>query len=471
MSVSLWNNVKYKKVYNTVNFDDINTFLPPLEIADGQATDLRNLSSSRFPALKVRNGKTQISTALTTPNGLGQRNNQYVHYVDAKAWKYWNGSSLVAVKTLSTDATGTFEEFNTGTIKYTIFANGTDKEAWDGTTVTALTNAPASKIFTTHKGRIYWALGTQLKYSALNVINDYTTANDAGAIDVTRAQGSITALHEFTDRVWIFTESGMHGLYGTSPSNFELIDTEGNVGCFSDLSVVKVNKKLYWATFDGIYEFDGSTPIKVSEPYSGNGVNGGVTTFIKGINKTYKTLVCSGSFGDLLYVSIPYSATATANNLTLVFDTKLRKWFIRDEGFVNFVTINNILYGVDTAGKLWDMTTDATLDGATAISWYWISKSFSEGSPSSQLTTSDIWLSFKLPIGSTLTLAYSDAVTGTSFTDILTYTANASEQVQRAILPVTALQRVNWRRLKLYGTGDCEVYFMEQKGRMAFSRR
>jgi hypothetical protein len=98
---------------------------------DSQATDLRNLSSSKYPALKVRNGKTQVSTALSVPNGLGQRNNQYVHIVDTKTHKYWNGAALVTVHTLSASAPGLFQEFSTGTTKYTIFANGTDKYAWD----------------------------------------------------------------------------------------------------------------------------------------------------------------------------------------------------------------------------------------------------------------------------------------------------------------------------------------------------
>ena len=471
MLVSPWNPVRYKKIYKTINFSDINTFLPPLDIADSQATDLRNLDSSRSPALKVRNGKTQISTALTTPNGLGQRNNQYIHIVDAKAWKYWNGAAWVAVQTLSTSATGTFQEFSTGTTKYIIFSNGTDRYAWDGTTATSLTDAPASKIFTAHKGRVYWARDNDIVHSALNLIGDYTAPDDAGTKDVTRAKGPITGMTEFADRVWAFTEYGMHGLYGTGPANYELIDPEGNVGCLSHLSIAIVNKKLFWVAYDGVYEFDGSVPTKVSEPYEGNAVTGGVTSFIKNINLTYKTLVASGSIGDILYISIPHGSTATKNNLTLVFDAKLRKWHVRDEGFVNFVTVANVLYGVDTDGKLWDMTSAATTDGGTAISWYWITKAFSEGSPSSKITISEIWLSFKLPVGSTLKLAYSEDVTGTSFTDVMTFTAGASEQVDRVVIPISAMQRANWRRLKLYGTSDCEVYFMEQIGRQSAKRR
>jgi len=471
LTASLWNNVRQKKIYKTFTFDDINTFLPPLEIMESQATDLRNLSSSKYPALKVRNGKTQVGTVISSPNGLGQRNNQYIHVVDGDAWKYWNGSAYVAVQTLSAAGKGNFQEFNTGTTRYTIFSNGSSKYAWDGTTVTTLSNAPNSKIFTTHKGRIYWARDNDIVYSGLNLINDYTAPNDAGAIDLTRAKGIVTGIIEYIDRVWIYTEYSMHGLYGNAPANFELIDPEGNVGCISNLSLIVVNKKLYWVAYDGVYEFDGSTPTKVSEPYGVNGIKGGVTSFINGINATYKTLVVSGSIGDILYISIPYGSNATTNNLTLVLDTKLRKWYVRDEGFLNFVTVANVLYGVDTSGKLWNMTASATKDGSTDISWYWISKAFSEGSPSDLITLSEIWLSYKLPIGSTMKIAYSTDVTGTSFTDLDTFTPAASEAVQRVIIPVSTLQRHSWRRLKLYGTNDCEIYFMEQMGRQLPKRR
>jgi hypothetical protein len=117
------------------------------------------------------------------------------------------------------------------------------------------------------------------------------------------------------------------------------------------------------------------------------------------------------------------------------------------------------------------MTATAADDGGTAISWYWISKAFSEGSPSDMLTLSEIWLAYKLPTGSTMKIAYSTDVTGTSFTDLYTFTPDDDEAVQRVIIPIATLQRHRWRRLKVYGTSDCEIYFMEQMGRQMIKRR
>lgn len=475
MKVTLLKEARGKKVERITNFDALNTFLPPMQIGKNQATDLRNVDSSKFPALKVRNGKTVVGTTIAKSNALGQRNNQYIHSVDTKAWEYWNGIGYVAVHTLTTDALGELKEYSTGTTKSTIFSNGTDRFAWDGTTVTDLTAAPLSKIFATHKGRLYWARDNDILYSALNLINDYS-GTGSGTLDVTRAKGNIISLIEFADRIWVFTPYGMHGLYGTGPDNYELIDPEGNVGCASNRSVIVVNKSLYWYAYDGIYEFDGSTPMKVSEPYSGkfggNNVTGGCTSFIKGIKASLRSLVASGSIGDYLFISIPYGSTATKNNLTLVFDTKLRKWYVRSEGFINFVTVDNVLYGVDTDGVLWDMSAENVLDGATAISWYFITGALNDATPSSKETINEVWLTFKLPIGSAMQIAYSEDDEGDAFVDSPhVFVAAAKTQTVRVQLPDTALQDANYRRWKLYGAGDCTIYNYEEKGRGRMNSR
>jgi hypothetical protein len=468
MKLKTWAPLNFKKDYKTIEMGDgINTFHPPLNILDSQNTDMRNIISSKYPAATVRNGKTKIST-VTTPNALGQRNNQYIHVVDGTTWKYWTGTAWTNVQTGLTNATGEFAEFTTGTTKYTIFSNGTDRYAWDGTTVTSLTNAPLTKIFTCHKGRIYWAKDNVITYSALNLINDYTKVDDAGTIVLTKSQGSITSIFTYNNKVNIWTGFSMHEIYGTGPDTYELVDIEGEVGCISDRSVIVANKRLYTQWYDGVYEYSGAGLLKISEPYfengnNVNGVTGGITSFVKSINFTYKDKIVSGSYGDFLYISIPYGTSATTNNLTLIFETKLRKWYIRQEGFINFVTIANILYAIDTSGNIWDLTTTATTDDGTAISWYMISKAFNEGTPSAQTTISEMWVIFDLPTGSTMEVQYSSTIDGNDFVDLYDFTTSSDEQNQRVILPVTALQNVNWYRLKFSGTGQSTIYMLEKK--------
>jgi len=451
-----------KKLINQFG-DGINTFNPPLNILDSQSSDLSNVDSSKYPALNVRNGKTSYATALTTPNALGQRLNTNLHVVDGTTWKYWNGSAYVNVATSLTNAGGAFEEFATGTTKYTIFSNGTERKAWNGTTVTDLTNAPTGTIiFTSHKGRIYWARGYDIVFSALNSINDYSTPNDSGTLDITRAKGVITGMFEFNGKLIVFTEYGAHELYGTGPTNFELIDIEGDVGCISDKSIITCNRMLYFVGLDGVYEYNGASMSKISEPSLSNGVTGGVTTFIKGIKTSLKSKVVSGAIGDYLYISIPYGSSASNNNKTLVFDIKLRKWYVRDDYFFDFETIGSTLYGVNTSGSLFDMTTTATSDNGSSIDWYFITKPFTDFVAKESKTISDIWIIYDLPIGSTFTLSYSSTVDGNDFTTLKTFTASADEQNTRIQIPVNVLQNVTFYRFKFSGSGQCTIYFMEQ---------
>lgn len=445
--------------------DGINTFLSPFEIKDSQATYLRNLISTYYPTLKVRDGMPTFASTLTAVKGMGQRNNQYLHVQDGTVWKYWNGSSWANVQTGLTASEVEFEEFSTGTTKYTILANGTNKLAWDGTSITNLTNAPASRIFSVHKGRIYWARENDIVFCATNLINDYTTVSGGGTIDITRAKGAITAMYPYNDKMCVFTAFSMHELHGIPSLIPTVIDIEGDIGCVSDKSLIKCSKRLYWMWYDGIYEYNGASIIKVSEATLNSGVRGGVTSYIRGINQTYLTSIVSGAKGDYLYTSIPYGAV-TVNNLTLVFDTNKRLWFVYDKGFYDFTTIGNNLYGVDSSGVFWKLDDGATTtDNGTAISWSWISKCFSGGANQKE-SVNKLWAIIDLPVGSTLSISYSDDVDSSTFTSLYTFTASADEQNIPIQIPVNKFQNLDWYRLKFEGTGPCTIHYIGKRMRV-----
>ena len=296
----------------------INTYGTPFNIKEGEARDSRNTSSRSYPALSVRPGIDDAFTAITTPNALGQRNNQYPHVQDGTVWKAWNGTAWVNVQTGLTSATGKFVEFATGTTLYTILANGTDVYSWDGTTAASIADAPKTKLYAVHKGRVYALLGKELKFSALNLITDWTTVLDAGSISITNAKGDGTAISEFDDQVYVWTAQSFHNLYGTGPLNYTLSDISDD-GCISDRSVIegKYNgaKALYFMDYGWVKAFSGSSPVRVSHS---------VKKFIDGINLTYKDKVCAGKNGKYLYWAIPYETTE--NNVVLEYDTDLNIW-------------------------------------------------------------------------------------------------------------------------------------------------
>lgn len=474
MTLPYWKTLSYKhkEVLSTLG-DGINTGMPPFDIKKTEAMYLRNLDSKDYPALSVRPPRSTYTSALSTTNlnAIGQRNNANLHVVDGNTWKYWVPASSawtnITTSLTSTDV-GDFGEFATGTDRYTIFMNSTQKLIWDGSSTCLVlgdANTPFTKIFTIHKGRIYAARDNDIKFCALNATTDWTTASDAGSIDITRAKGSISGLYEYNDKVIVFTEYSMHELFGTGPDNYELIDVEGDIGCISDRSLIRCGRRLYWLWYDGIYEYDGGSPQKISQP---------VDTYIKTINQTYKTKCVAGAIGDFLYFSIVYGSSATSNNLILKFDTRLRKWYVEEGNFIDFVTIADKLYGLDTAKQLWnmrDLSATAGYDSSIPIPWSFISKPFNDGTIAENKTVSELYIVASLTTSTTsFAVSYSTHATdnnSTSFTDLVSgTTAGTDIRNDKISLPLSALQDVAWYRLKVAGTGDVTLHYLQKNTRI-----
>ena len=220
---------------------------------------------------------------------------------------------------------------------------------------------------------------------------------------------------------------------------------------------------MYWVWFDGVYEYDGASPVKISDA---------VNEYIQNITPAHKTKIVSGSIGDFLYIAIPYNSTV--NNLVLKFDTRLRKWYVEDGAFVDFVTIGNVLYGVDSAGQIWNMrNTSATegVDSATPISWSMITKPFNENAVAEQKAVTEMSLVVDRSISSTsFTIGYSTNVENndsTSFTTIVSdVPASSNIRKTRVQLPLPALQNVDWYRLRIAGTGQATVHSLQKNLRI-----
>jgi hypothetical protein len=466
-----------QKITQNAFGDGINTGVPSFEIADNETMYSRNMDSWNYPAASARPGRNTAAGALDTTsitNGLGQRNNDDLHAVSERVWEYWDfSSSAFTVLTTSLSAGNTqanIQEFNTADDRYTILMNSTQKYYWlgSGTTILNLgtTDTPNSSIFTIHKGRIYIAKRDYIKFCALNLPNDWTTANDAGTIVITHGKGDITGLVEYNDHVIAFTEYSMHELYGTGPSNYNLVDVEGEIGCISDRSITKVGNRLYWMWHDGIYQYNGSVPRKISEP---------VREYIKNIDMTRKTYIVGASWGDYLYFSIPYGTTTVRNNLILKYDTRLNLWFIEEGEFVDFVTIGNILYGVDKFGVIWNMRNETlNMDSSQNIAWEFITKPFTEQSLEGKKTITDMYLLADIDANSTsFVVGYSTNSSNndsSSFTTLaeLTNSSNTSSDpyLTRMQVPFNQLQNIDWYRLRFSGSNHATIHSLQKNMRI-----
>lgn len=428
--------------------DGVNTGLTPFSIKDSEATDMSNLSGRGYPSLRTRQGR-ELVTQITTPNAISQRGNADIHVLDGTVWKYWNGTAWVNVKTGLADAKATIKDFARGTDRYTVLMNGTDRFAWNGTADTELTDAPLSSMFTVHKGRIYAALDNDIKFCALNDITDWSTANDAGTIDVTYAMGNITAITEYNDHVIVFTEFSMHELYGDGPDTYDLINVEGRVGCVSNNSLVVCNKRLYWLWHDGVYEYGGGSIKKISNA---------VKTYIDSVSDGYKSISAAGAWNEYLYLSIATNG-ATENNTLLVYDTDKGKWYVESGEFIGFTTIGNVIYGVTKDGDILNIRTGNDDDG-TPIEWYHISKAFNDNALNYK-ALQDIEIVYETT--GELNIGYSTSASSTSFTTLAETTDFITDgQKHRGLILAHQMQNVEWYRLKLWGTGQATVDFVQR---------
>jgi len=471
--MALWKQPNYKiETENKTLGNGINVGVPSFDIDKTELTYVRNMGSQEYPAITTRFGRTFYSTDMTSLStnlsGMGERANNQLHFIDGNTWKYWN-STASAFANLTTGLTAGAEahiqDFVTGNNRYTLMMNSTQLKYWDGTSTSATLGdaaTPFTNIFTIHKSRVFAASGAVLYYSAANDINDWTTANDAGNISLTQARGDITALVEYNDKVIAFTEFGMHELFGSAPTNFELIDVEGEIGCYSRKSVVKCNKRLYWYWQDGIYEYNGSSPRKVSQP---------VDEYIKSISYANRSKVACGSVGDFLYISIPY--TSSSNDLVLVFDTRINKWFVDTGNFDYFTKIQNALYGADSTGGVLNMRDESVkTDNGTAVSYDLITKPFLNKYNKQRATLTDMWFICNATTDSTINVSYSTSSTGTStslFNNIARTTDfdfTGSDQQTRIQIPTTDLQDLPYYRLRIDGTGDVTINRWERDYRV-----
>ena len=157
------------------------------------------------------------------------------------------------------------------------------------------------------------------------------------------SQGDFTGIANFMGYVHFFKENRIHRLYGTQPSNYQLVELQMRgvkEGCAGSLCVV--NELLYYASRDGIIRYDGSGPVCVSEALG---------------DMKLDSVIC-GAHENKLYVS----AVTEDGAQLFVLDTMYSLWH-REDGLraVAFAATNEGDYILDDAGTVWG------IDGAGSM--------------------------------------------------------------------------------------------------------
>ncbi|MGE5436611.1 MAG: hypothetical protein ACM3O3_05235 [Syntrophothermus sp.] len=424
--------------------DGINTYFPASKIKRSECVSNLNMSNHKYPSLSVRRGNAWYATAaVTTANGIGTYLDSEMHVLDGTTWKKWTGTAFSNIQTGMANARASFVIFSTSSKKYIICIDGTNKYSWDGSTAASLgADAPATNLYTVDDRRLYALLGQKLYFSAGGSITDWTTVNDAGSITLAGNFGTARAICTYRDTVISFYDNSMHILYGNDTYDFYASDPM-EFGCYGSRALIELNGKLYFIWNNSLYGYAGGMPAKVSDK---------AKTYFEAIPTAYRYLVCVGKFDKYLYISIPYG-TATENNLTLEYDTEMDIWNVHNYGFRGFTNIAGSLIGIDNSGQTWTINS-GTDDHGTAITWEWVSGWIDYGVISKNKTISKQFYSLNLVAGSTLVVYYS--TDGTTYNRLNTFKASG-EEITEVTVPFDALTNIPRFRLKLSGTGPCNI--------------
>ena len=248
-------------------------------------------------------------------------------------------------------------------------ANGKEHKTED----TITTYAPSGDFIELHYDRL-WIAGDKehpdrVYFSTSNVngadIEDFTIPlaeeeeinMHGGFLDVRSYDGSkIIAMKVIFNSVVIFKNKSAYKIYGSSPSNYQLVDLFSCNGAIADKSICVGNNGAYFLNNDGIYYYDGTNTTLVSRK---------IKNIISRMNKNYADKSVAIYYDNKYYIAIPVDGSET-NNMLIEYNTINQSFMTYDIGnissFLEFDnellyssgnTLRSLFKGTETLPLLW----------------------------------------------------------------------------------------------------------------------
>lgn len=423
------------------------------------ASDMKNLTSSDYPALKVRPGYTQIGSSIGTKVlGLGVWKDTELHAVfNTGVWAKWNGSTWVTLLSgLSTTAEAYFTNFQGAFSGINlIMSNGVVTKKYDGSTVSDLANAPAGgKYPTTFQNRVWVAVGNELHASALDnaeIWTDFTDDSMAYAKDIESPTGeTINGLFGELSKLTISFPNSIRKLMGGVPSDFNDQVVSQTLGVENNRTAVTLDGTMYLFNGKGLYSFGGG--LSPDKSYSE-----AVQYYPDNSNTTARNQSAAGSDGKNLYFSIPMDSSSAPD--TIIEHDRMNRAFNVWKGIsaLHFAKMGNDFYIGDASGRVLKMS--GTTDNGTAINWHWISKVFTGQSMSQVLRWLRMWITVSLPVGSTMTVYLSKSASGNDdWESVGSITASSSLRKHPIYVQSSKVTNATQIRFKIEGTGPATIH-------------
>jgi len=147
-----------------------------------------------------------------------------------------------------------FARYNyTGTEKIAIVDSTNVPALYDGTTFTALNDAPtdvnASEFVVSFKSHLFFGKNNLLSFTAPFTDSDFTAANGSGTISVGT---SITGLIVFRQQLIVFTETAIFQLVGNTLADFQLQPVTLDIGCVDKDTIQEIGGDVIFLAPDGL---------------------------------------------------------------------------------------------------------------------------------------------------------------------------------------------------------------------------
>ena len=264
-----------------------------------QAPILINWARDSSGALGTRPGRSKVNAAAVVPPGgdgvvrsifeISPTTGNRTIIMNAGNTVYkWNGATWASLGTVGTpNRRMHWCQFNDEAIG----VDGANAPViTDGTTFGTLGGSPSATSIAvlSHRNRVWMLDGRTLRYSALGVKDDWTTANNAGSVPIptTKGRGG-TAMFSLWERIIICTEQNVFQLVGSGPSDFAVEPI--NVAYGHELSpygMLAAGNEVYFGSSKGAHMLSISYGQSITGDVSYDYASANIEPTWQAINKT-----------------------------------------------------------------------------------------------------------------------------------------------------------------------------------------
>lgn len=232
-------------------------------------------------------------------------------------------------------------------------------EVFHATETDITTYAPKGKYLELHYDRLWLAGDTdnpdRVYFTTADVngfdIDDWTYPTEeaeanqhGGFIDCSSWDGGkIIGLKVIFDDVLIFKNKTIYKTFGTYPGNYQKVELFSSEGGIADRSIVKAHNKAYFVASEGIFVYDGTNVLPISQKLQNTW---------KTLNKDY-LYKSVGVFYENKYILAVPEGNSTVNNLIIEFNTDTNAYtLVRGITVNSFLEYNNELLFADNIGYI-----------------------------------------------------------------------------------------------------------------------